>query len=229
MNCDIATLPVCVAGSTCPVINVSVRPAGETNAAARNTAYALSNSVADPDVTDNSGTAEYRIEGQADLTVTKTGTPANPRNGDRITYSMRIINNSTTRSPSENVVVEDFLPLGTIFRSATPGGGTCSRQPAAGAVVVESNRTIRCEVGTISPGGVGAARTLTVVLDTNNSTAGQTLNNVVRIVSTATQGNNPANDQASFAVTMPPLDYDLFLEKFDWLTPSRRGTPRPTQ
>ena len=46
LTCTVASLPVCVAGSTCPVITVTVRPGGDAGART-NTANVLSDTTAD--------------------------------------------------------------------------------------------------------------------------------------------------------------------------------------
>ena len=59
---------------------------------------------------------------QADLSVTKTGSPANVTVGQNITYSI-VVSNAGPNTAS-NVISRDSIPTGTVFVNATPPGYT---------------------------------------------------------------------------------------------------------
>jgi hypothetical protein len=61
-------------------VTVAVRPGG--NGGIRtNTATAISNDVADPNLGNNTGSAGFTVEPRADVTVTKVASPIRPSRG----------------------------------------------------------------------------------------------------------------------------------------------------
>jgi uncharacterized repeat protein (TIGR01451 family) len=94
----------------------------------------------------------------ADLTITKTTLTTTATPGTNITYTITVSNSGP--STATNVVVNDTLPAGLQFVSATPSQGTCN---AASPVV--------CNLGNILN---GANATITLVAQATGSTASVT-------------------------------------------------------
>jgi uncharacterized repeat protein (TIGR01451 family) len=143
----------------------------------------------DPDTANNSHTASINPQ-QADLLVTKSVSDATPNVGDTITYTVRVTN--TGPSTATGVHVNDLLPAGLTFASATPSQGTYT----AGSGV--------WNVGTVA---TGTTAVLTIQAKVASSTA-QT--------NTATAAADqfdptPGNDTAS--ITETPQQADLVLNK----------------
>jgi uncharacterized repeat protein (TIGR01451 family) len=214
VTCNIATLPVCVQGSTCPRINVRVRPAGHTepgNVTRTNTAFVSPGAVADSVDGNNISGVQYTITPRAELAVAKTASPPNVGVGDALTYTITVQSVDSRLSPAENVTITDTLPHGVMFVSAAPSTGTCGTAPAAGSITGPGNDQLICNLGTLNRGATTAA---TVVVRPQAATADSTITNTVT-VSTTTPGDNPANNSAEVGVNvgLPPLD--LILNKSD--------------
>jgi uncharacterized repeat protein (TIGR01451 family) len=167
---------------------------------------------ADPDTSNNSGSASSLVIPAADLELSKTGPAAPIRVGDTATFALHLVN----RGPSDatGVTISDALPSGLEFVSVTGG---CTH--AAG--------TVSCTVGTLA---ADASHDTSITV---RATRGGTLRN------TATaSGDQPdpvgANNDGSAEVTVeqqpsPPAEQpsappgagaDLAIEK----TASHRGT-----
>src|SRR5205085_1583863 len=102
-----------------------------------NTASVSHSDQFDPNTGNNqSGTTE--TPQQADLPLTKTVSNATPNVGDAITYTVTLADNGP--DPATNVTVQDTLPAGVSFVSATASQG--SYNSATGVWTV----------GTVSPG-----------------------------------------------------------------------------
>lgn len=112
---------------------------------------------------------------QADLAVDKTDQNDPVETGAAATYVITVTNNGPDDAP--NVTVQDTLPGGVVFGSATPSQGTCSE---AGGVVT-------CDLGTLAS---GAAATITIVVSTDEEA---TLTNLAEASSDALD-LDPANN-----------------------------------
>jgi large repetitive protein len=134
----------------------------------------------------------------ADLSLTKTVNATRPNVGDRITYTLALLNSGP--DAATNVVVSDRLPEGLRFNSATPSQGAYNVS------------TGLWRVGTLAN---GATATLQVVATVN--TLGEKVN-VVEVWSVdqfdpnSTPGNsNPDEDDFASVIVMP-LEIDLGLQ-----------------
>ena len=130
----------------------------------------------------------------ADLSITKTATPAVVAVGGNITFNIGVTNAGPDAAP--NVVVTDNIPAGLTVVSATPSqGGPCV---GAGAGPV----TVTCPLGTIN--ALGSA---TVAIVATVTAAGPIVNTAV--VSSAatdpTPGNNTATATAAAAAEEIPV------------------------
>jgi uncharacterized repeat protein (TIGR01451 family) len=162
-----------------------VSPAAQTNTAT------ISHSDQFDPVPGNNTANVTATPQQADLALAKTVSDATPNVGDVITYTVTLSNHGP--DPATNVTVEDLLPAGLTFVTATPSQGEYSS--ASGTWIV----------GTVTP---GTPQTLQIQARVD-SPAAQT--NTV-MISTADQFDpNTANNTASAIVT--PQQADLALAK----------------
>ena len=137
-----------------------------------------SSSTVDPNSANNAATVTGSIVGApADLVVANLG-PASATEGDNLTYTVTVTNNSS--NPATAVVVSDSLGANLKFVSATASQGSLSQ---SGGVVTYS-------LGTIAPGG---SATLTVTAQAIED--GALVNSASATASSADP--NPANNSAT--------------------------------
>jgi uncharacterized repeat protein (TIGR01451 family) len=137
ISCSAATLANGASASFTLVVEVAQGASGSiVNGAA------ASSATADGNGGNSSVNSSGVVAGpsSADLTITKTTPTTSTTAGSNITYTITVGN--TGPSTATNVVVNDTLPAGLQFVSATPSQGTCN---AASPVV--------CTLGTILAGG----------------------------------------------------------------------------
>ncbi len=121
-------------------VNIVVKPKQTgviTNAAT------VSGDQDDPNSVNDTGTAVTTITPKADMSITKSATPASPPGvtaGNILTYKITATNNGP--SPATSIKVVDALPVDVSFVNATPSKGNCSR----------SDPTITCSVGNLAVG-----------------------------------------------------------------------------
>ncbi|MEZ5777045.1 MAG: SdrD B-like domain-containing protein [Paracoccaceae bacterium] len=218
LNCSIATLPVCTAGSNCPVFTVQVRPGG--NAGSRtNTARAISSATADPNLGNNNGSANYSVTARADVTVLKSATPSSAVAGQNLTYVVTARNIANGLSAADNVTVTDTLPANLTFVSASPSTGSCSTTPTANSTTGPGNNTVTCNLGTIAN---GAQQTITIVVRPLNATRGTTINNGAT-VTTSTPETDTTNNAASLPTPVANPVIDLQVGKDESVDPLAVG------
>ena len=98
-------------------------PAGSTGSIS-NTAT-VSSATTDPTPANNSATASTAINSNADLSITKTDSPDPVPAGSNLSYQIGIVNGGP--ATAVNVVLNDVLPTGPTFVSATFTGGSLAR------------------------------------------------------------------------------------------------------
>ncbi|WP_460275655.1 DUF7507 domain-containing protein [Celeribacter sp. ULVN23_4] len=220
LTCTFAALPVCTAGSNCPVIEVQVRPGG--NAGQRsNTVQVLSTSVADPDLTNNDDTVTFDVEARTDVTVTKTATPETAVVGQNLSYVVTALNPSTEffLSNAPDTTITDVLPDGLIFVSATPTTGSCSTLPTVGSETASGNNQVVCNLGTVTSGGQQAVE---IVVQPTEALIGSAMENIAT-VSTSLDETDDTNNSASVQTTVAAPSYDLQVNKVDSIDPVAVG------
>lgn len=211
--CNFATVPVCTAGSNCPVVTIDIRPGKD--GARPNTAIVVSNGTADPDHTNEEASAGATITPRADVTVDKTASSSTIAAGQLLTYVVTARNIANGMSSASNVTITDTLPLNVTFVSATPSTGTCATKPAANATIIAGNRSLICNLGSIAN---GSQQTVEVVVRPNTGTRGTTISNNVSVV-TSTDEPNTANNAGSVDVAISNPSLDLVLNKVDTIDP----------
>ncbi|HYT60933.1 MAG TPA: HYR domain-containing protein, partial [Haliangiales bacterium] len=126
----------------------------------------------------------------ADLSLSKTVSPAPVFAGTTLTYQLTVVNSGPDAATS--VVVTDPIPAGTTFASATTSQGTFS-----------GTTTLSFALGTIN---AGASAAMTIVVNVADATTGTITNNAT--VSAATIDPNTANNNATALTTRdttPPI------------------------
>jgi uncharacterized repeat protein (TIGR01451 family) len=150
--------------STIITITVKVKSSIKHRTFISNTAT-VSGTEHDSNPNNNTSTAITEVNPEADLSITKTGSPDVVLPGNNITYTITVTNEGP--SNATGVVVTDLLPAGVTFVSAKGTQGDFNL----------ANRTLTWNVGTLS---VGSSATLTIVVTVNTTCeGGQQLNNRV--------------------------------------------------
>ena len=150
-------------------------------------AASIASTTADPDPTNNTGTANTTVTASANLAVTKTG-PATVAAGGNITYTVDASNLGP--SAASNVSLTDTLPAGVTFVSvnASNGGWSCSNT---------GNTSVTC---TRANWNIGASTTFTIVVTA--PAVGGPITNTAAITSTTPDPNTGNNtDTANTTVT----------------------------
>lgn len=222
LSCTYASIPICTAGTDCPVVTVRVRPGGD-GGARTNTANVISNDTADPDHSNESASATSAVTPRADIAVAKNVTPANIAAGQNLTYVVTVSNNGPSRAT--DVVMTDTLPHDVTFVSATPSSGSCATKPATGSTTAGGNDSVSCNLGTINN---GSQQTVTLVVRPNTATRSTTLVNTATAVTSTLETDGPANtvnpnNSASVNADVLVPSLDLVLNKDDSIDPVAVG------
>jgi uncharacterized repeat protein (TIGR01451 family) len=213
--CNIASFPV--GSSTTFTVVANVGSAVASGTVITDTANVSATTI-DPNPSNNSATVTTIVAtaGQADLGITKTGTPNPVLAGNNITYTIVVTNNGP--ATSSNVTMTDTLPANTTVVSitppSTPTGWTC---PAA------SGGSQTC---TNSSLGASTTSTFTLVLNVIAGTAPKTaITNSAAISSSSTSDPNSANNSASTtSYVASPTQADVAILKTASPEPVDQGT-----
>jgi uncharacterized repeat protein (TIGR01451 family) len=174
-----------------------------------NTASVSHSDQFDPNTANNSASATETPQ-QADLTLTKTVNNTTPNVGDQIIYTLTLTN--TGPDTATNVAVQDLLPLGVTFVSASASQGSYSPGIgvwAIGSVSSGSSATLTITATVVSP----SAQTNTASVshadqfdpDTSNNSASVTTNPAQADLALTKSVNNPTpnvGDQIVYTVTL---------------------------
>ncbi|MFO0868385.1 MAG: DUF11 domain-containing protein [Pirellulales bacterium] len=153
-----------------------------------NTATVTSADQNDENPANNSGTAQIATP-QVDLAVQKSVNDSTPDKNQNVTFTVTVQNNGP--DTATGVTIEDILPSGLTFVSATPSVGTFS------------NGTGIWNVGTLNN---QASATLSIVATVTGLGTNNTITNTAS-VKTVDQGDtNPANNQDSEVLTPNRVD-----------------------
>jgi len=155
----------------------------------------------DPIPENNADDEPTDVVRQIDLAIEKTDTPDPVIAGQSLTYTLLVTNHGP--SDATGVMVEDTLPAGVTYVSATPSQGTSAA----------ANGTVTVDLGDLA---AGAQATITIAVDVEPSARG-TLVNTADV-----SGNEPEinleNNQDQVTTTIHTL-IDLAIDK--------TGTPDP--
>lgn len=217
LTCNISNLPVCTAGVNCPKVTIQVRPGGNTSTRT-NVARAVSTETADSVLSNNvSNTVSYNVsEARADVTVTKSATPATPVVGQNLEYTVTAINLSNGLSSASAVKITDTLPPNVVFVSAVPAAGTCSTKPLAGSTTGPGNDQVVCDLGDMNN---GTQRAVTIIVRPRTATANTTLTNSATVSTDTVETNTSNNSVTHVSGNVGPPSLDLLVNKVDDIDP----------
>ncbi|MEI6577662.1 MAG: HYR domain-containing protein, partial [Bacteroidota bacterium] len=149
----------------------------------------VSSTTTDPVTLNNSASKSVNVSTSSDLSITKTRTPGAVIAGENVTFTVTVTNNGP--SDAQDVVVNDVLPAGLTFVSATPLTGSW----------IYPNWTI----GTLANSGTA---TMTLVAKVNSNVAhGSVVTNTASVFSTTSDpilANNSA-DKSVYVITSADL------------------------
>jgi uncharacterized repeat protein (TIGR01451 family) len=212
ISCTIPTFAV--GASTTFTVVVKVGAAVPSGTIITDTAN-VSSATTDPNPTNNVATVTTVVAtaGQADLALTKTGTPNPVLAGNNITYTITVTNNGP--ATATNVTMTDTLPANTsVVSISTPGGWTC---PAP------SGGTQTCTNPSVAANTVA---TFTLVLKVTAGTApGTVVTNSATVSSSSTTDPTSANNTASTTSNVAsPSQSDVSILKTASPEPVNQGT-----
>ena len=218
LTCNITTLPICVAGVDCPTVTVQVRPGGNGSGRTNN-ASAISDTTADPNLNNNSDSANFTVDPRADIIVTKDGAPSPAKAGQDLTYVLTAQNVGNGLSAADAVTVTDTLPDDLTFVSASPSTGSCSVLPNTSSPTGAGNNQVVCNLGTINN---GAQQTVTILVRPNTVTRGTTLVNNASVTTDTTETDS-GNNTASLSTPVEDPALDLLVNKSETPDPVAVG------
>jgi uncharacterized repeat protein (TIGR01451 family) len=168
-----------------------------------NTATRSAGDQFDPNTGNNAATASINAQPSADLQVSKTASTTTPNLGTNVTFTITVHNGGP--NDASGVVVDDALPAGLNFVSATPSQG--SYDAGTG-------------LWTVGALGSGAQATLTMV-----ATVGLPgeLTNTASIAASDQHDPNPANDSGGVTINGQAADLQV-LKTVDAANPTRGDT-----
>jgi uncharacterized repeat protein (TIGR01451 family) len=168
----------------------------------------VSTPTPDPNPGNESANATTTVNTQADVAISKSGSPDTVAPTQDITYTIDVQNNGP--SDAANVSMTDTLPSGTSFKSLTQDSGPTFSCTTGGVVT--------CSVATLAD-GAKAEFTLVVTVDANADGA---ISNTASI-STTTPESSSQNDSATASTSVQP-QADLAVTKSDSPDPVTAGS-----
>ena len=188
--CDPGGLAVGASGTVTFTATVNSAAAGTTitNSAsvASEAAGAGFPEIDDLDPFNNLASAVLPVDQEADLSLTKTGSSANPSVGDLLTYTLTASNAGP--NDATGVTITDPVPPGLAFSDASDGCTNISG-------------TVTCAIGDIPSGGHVTVKVMAWVLD---SAAATSFTNLAT-VSGDQPDPDPGNNQATANTEVPPF------------------------
>jgi len=212
MTCTFTSIPQCTQGTNCPIVTARVRPRGEGNRT--NSAYAVSSTIVDDNIADNTSTTiTTLVDPIADVRTTITDTPDPLRVGTDLTYVGTIINQGP--SNAANGTINITLPVGVAFLSAAPSAGSCGTTPGAGTITTPGNQTVSCDLGTIAL--LGGQQTVTILVRPTLAVGGPFPVTITAqsSVDTTTDESDETNNTASTTTVVTNPSHDLLINKTD--------------
>ena len=107
----------------------------------------------DPNMANNTLTVQTPVTADADLAITKTGSPNPVDAGKPLVYTLTIVNNGP--SNGAGVTVTDTLPAGVVYASSTASQGSAS----------DSGNVVTANLGSLA---VGATATVAITVDVDS-------------------------------------------------------------
>jgi uncharacterized repeat protein (TIGR01451 family) len=169
-----------------------------------NTAY-VSHAGVDPNASNNVAHVQHQVQPEADMSISKSGSPASVKAGELVTYTLVVTNAGP--STAESVVVNDVLPAGVTLVSVTPSQGTCTTSPMS------------CALGNMA---MSTTATIVVVVKTDVTIVSGTVLVNNASVAAATADPNSGNNSATASTTVT-RDERLKVTKVDLQDPVTPG------
>jgi uncharacterized repeat protein (TIGR01451 family) len=148
----------------------------------------VGSAVTDSISSNNSATVTTAVTSptQADLVISKTGSPDPVNQGDNLVYTITVSNNGP--ASATGVSVSDPLPTAVTYTSSSTSQGTCS----------QASGTVTCSLGTLTNGQV-----VTIAINvtaTTMSTSSYAVNTAT--VSSTSSDPDTSNNSATFTSTV---------------------------
>ena len=193
VSCSQASMAV---GSAVFTLTVTVIPTTAPGSIS-NTAT-VSSTTFDVDAGDLTDSETTTITTQADVSITKTGTPDPVIAGQNITYTLAVLNLGPSHAAS--VTLADTLPAGTTFVSlASPGGWSCTT-PAVG-----SGGTVNCSNASFAL----STANFTLVVEVDAATApGTVISNTATAASTTSDPDSGDLAATDTVTVIAPADLE---------------------
>jgi uncharacterized repeat protein (TIGR01451 family) len=182
VTCTLPTLPV---GAANPITISAVAP---PSAAVLSNTATVSSSTTESNPANNTSTNTLTVVANSDLSITKTASGTTAYGANAFTYTLAVSNLGP--NSASNVSVSDTLPAGSSFVSASGTGWACSQV----AGVVTCTRPLLA---------VGAAPSISLVINAPATAVSTTLVNTATVTSSATD-SAPANNASTSTVTLLP-------------------------
>lgn len=209
------TIPTFAAGASTTFTVVVKVGAGTASGTIITDTANVSSATTDPNPSNNVATVTTVVAtaGQADLALTKTGTPNPVLAGNNLTYTITVTNNGP--ATATNVSMKDTFPANTSFVSITTPGGWACPAPSAG-VQTCTNASV----------AANATATFTLVLKVTVGTVpGTALTNSATVSSSSTTDPTNANNTAtSTSNVASPTQSDVAILKTASPEPVDQGT-----
>jgi uncharacterized repeat protein (TIGR01451 family) len=198
ITCTIASLAAGASATFSPVVQVNYTTANGTTLSCMTS---ISTTSTDNIASNNNATATNLVTAStnADVAIVKTASPNPVGEGQLITFRLTVTNNGP--AIATNVTINDPLPAGLTFESASPSIGSCA-----------GTTTISCSLGTLP---VGNSQYVDIIVQAGNP---GTVSNTATVSATQTDPV-PANNSSTanttvLAVTLIRLR-DLHAEQDD--------------
>ncbi|HEU4662562.1 MAG TPA: hypothetical protein VFS55_00885 [Dokdonella sp.] len=191
------------ASATLDIVATVLTPGAITNTATKSAGDQF-----DPNSGNNAGSASLNAQPSADLQVGKTVDDTTPNLGTNVTYTVTVTNAGP--NDASNVSVDDLLPMGLVFVSATPSQGVYDDGVGLwtiGSVAAGDSVTLQIVATVTLPGDI--TNTATVDADEHdpnpaNNTGGVTLNGQsadIQVLKGVDNANPVRGDTVTFTIT----------------------------
>jgi uncharacterized repeat protein (TIGR01451 family) len=188
VSCDLGTMTVGEIVTT----TITVKVNQDTSGPIENTATVLTQS-SDRNPSNNTARVETTVTAEADLAISKSGTPGTVKTGGTVTYTLTIDNNGPSRAT--DVDVDDNLPAGVTLISAMPSQGNCN-----------GTSTVNCNLGNLN---ANSKATIKLVVHLDSVTPGLLENTAT--VSSETTDLVPGNNSDTSSTVVFETVISLFL------------------
>ena len=193
VTCDVGSLPSGASASVTVQVTVGPGVTGPiTNSAS------VTGSETDPNTANNAATETTAVVAQADLSITKTGSPDPVVAGTALAYSITVTNSGP--SNATGVTITDTLPTGVAFVSAT---ADCS----------EVSGTVTCDIGSL-PSGTSASVTVQVTVGPGVTGS---ITNSASVTGSQTDSNSANNNATETTAVVVRADLSI----------TKAGSPDP--